>query len=138
MQGSSRQYRHAIKTLLARDSLDEILRMAKDTPISKEGDLEFSAFQNRVFEDIFPDFTYEFCTTSQIKLSEKGEMAGISTVNWNLPDECLMSYMMNAQYDSLSPLVYANPGRALNYTHICRPELREEHPFYINLSLIHI
>ena len=43
--------------------------------------------------------------------------------------------MMNAQYDSLSPLVYANPGRALNYTHICRPELREEHPFYINHCL---
>ena len=135
MQGSSRQYRHAIKTLLASDSLDEILRMAKDIPVSKEGDLEFSAFQNRVFEDIFPDFTYEFCTTSQIKLSEKGEMVGITTVNWNLPDECLMSYMMNAQYDSLSPLVYANPGRALNYTHICRPELREEHPFYINHCL---
>lgn len=135
MLGPSRQYRHAIKILLASDSLDEILRMAKNTPISKEGDLEFSAFQNRVFEDIFPDFTYEFCTTSQIKLSEKGEMVGISTVNWNLPDECLMSYMMNAQYDSLSPLVYANPGRALNYTHICRPELREEHPFYINHCL---
>jgi hypothetical protein len=135
MSGVSRQFKNAIKKLLASESLDEILRMAKNTPVSPEGNLEFAAFQNRVFEDIFPDFTYEFCTTSQIKLSEKGDILDIISVNWNLPDECLVSYMQNAHLDELSPLVYANPGRALNYTHICRAERVQDHPFFVNHCL---
>ena len=135
MSGYSRQYKHAIKQLLAPDSLDEIFRIAKKTPITTEGNLAFSAFQNQIFEDIFPDFTYEFCTTSQIKLSEKGDILDIVTASWNLPDECLMSYMQNAHLDELSPVVYANPGRALNYTHICRAERLEDYPFFINHCL---
>jgi hypothetical protein len=135
MAGISRQYKNSIKRLLASDSLEEIFHMAKVTPVSKEGDLAFSAFQNRVFEDIFPDFTYEFCTTSQIKLSEKGLAPDIQTVLWNLPEECLISYMHNAHLDTLSPVVYANPGRALNYTHICRAERVEDFPFFINHCL---
>lgn len=135
MSGYSRQFKHSIKQLLAPNSLDEILRMAKNTPKTPEGNLAFSAFQNHMFEDIFPDFTYEFCTTSQIKLSEKGGLLDIVSVNWNLPDECLVSYMRHAHLDKLSPLVYANPGRALNYTHICRAELVEDHPFFVNHCL---
>jgi len=135
MRGLSRQFKNSIKRLLALDCLDEILLMAKKIPVSPEGSLEFSTFQNRVFEEIFPDFTYEFCTTSQIKLSEKGDILDITSVNWNLPDECLMTYMQNAHYDELSPLVYANPGRALNYTHICRAERVEDHPFFKNYCL---
>jgi len=118
MSGTNRQFKHAVKKLLTRESLDEIVEMAKITPVTRNGNLEFSAFQNRVFEDIFPDFTYEFCTTSQIKLSEKGEMTDVVSVNWNLPDNCITSYMEHAHLDELSPLVYLNPGRALNYTHI--------------------
>ena len=135
MSGLSRQYKHAIKQLLVPDSLDEILRMAKKTPTTPQGDLAFSAFQNQIFEDIFPDFTYEFCATSQVKLTEKGDILNIVTVSWNLPDECLMSYMQHAHLDELSPLVYANPGRALNYTHICRVERVEDHPFFVNHCL---
>lgn len=135
MSGVSRQFKHAIKKLLTSDSLDEIILMAKKIPVSPEGDLEFSSFQNRVFEDIFPDFTYEFCTTSQTKLSEKGDILDITTVSWNLPDECLISYMQNAHLDTLSPVVYANPGRALNYTHVCRTERLEDYPFFINHCL---
>jgi len=135
MSGVSRQFKHAIKKLLTSESLGEILSMAKKVPVSPDGNLEFSAFQNRVFEDIFPDFTYEFCTTSQIKLSEKGDILDIVSVSWNLPDDCLMSYMQNAHLDELSPLVYANPGRALNYTHICRAERVQEHPFFVNHCL---
>ena len=135
MSGPSRQYKNAIKRLLAPDSLDGIFRAAKKTPISPEGNVEFSAFQNRVFEDIFPDFTYEFCTTSQTKLSEKGQILDIVTVLWNLPDDCLASYMQNAHLDTLSPLVYANPGRALNYTHITRAERIEDYPFFVNHCL---
>ncbi len=135
MTGLSRQFKHSIKKLLAPDSLDEIFMMSKSSPVSHEGNIAFSAFQNRVFEDIFPDFTYEFCTTSQTKLSEKGEILDIVTVLWNLPDECLSSYMQNAHLDSLSPLVYANPGRALNYTHIIRAERLEEYPFFVNHCL---
>lgn len=132
MSGLSRQFKHAIKKLLTSDSLDEIFRMAQSVPVTPEGNLEFSAFQNRVFEDIFPDFTYEFCATSQIKLSEKGDILDIITVSWNLPDECLVSYMQNSHLDELSPMVYANPGRALNYTHVMRAERVEEHPFFVN------
>lgn len=132
MNGLSRQYKQSIKALLSPDSLDEIFTVAKTTPATPDGNLEFSAFQNRVFEDIFPDFTYEFCTTSQVKLSEKGEILDIVTTSWNLPDECLVSYMENAHLDTLSPMVYANPGRALNYTHVMRAERIEEHPFFVN------
>lgn len=135
MSGVSRQYRHAIKRLLTADSLDEILQMAKHKPVNEDGNLAFSEFQNRVFEDIFPDFTYEFCTTSQTKLSAKGDILDISTVSWNLPDGCLESYMENAHLDTLSPLVYANPGRALNYTHIVRAERLEDYPFFKNHCL---
>ncbi|MEP4052511.1 MAG: hypothetical protein ABJN22_09725 [Litorimonas sp.] len=135
MSGLSRQFKHAIKKLLTSDSLDEIFRMAQSIPVTPEGNLEFSAFQNRVFEDIFPDFTYEFCATSQIKLSEKGDILDIITVSWNLPDESLASYMQNSHFDELSPMVYANPGRALNYTHVMRAERVEEHPFFINHCL---
>lgn len=135
MAGSSRPYKNSIKRLLTSNSLDELLHMAKATPRTTEGDLAFSTFQNRVFEDIFPDFTYEFCTTSQIKLDEKGGMKDISTVCWNLPDECLISYMQNAHLDTLSPVVYANPGRALNYTHICRAERVEDFPFFVQHCL---
>lgn len=135
MGGVSRQFKHAIKRLLASNTLDEILDMAQKTPVTPEGNLEFSAFQNRVFEDIFPDFTYEFCTTSQTKLSKKGELLDITTVLWNLPDECLISYMQNAHFDTLSPVVYANPGRALNYTHVCRSERLEDYPFFTNHCL---
>ena len=135
MSAVSRQFKHAIKRLLASSSLDEILHMAKNTPVTPEGNLVFSAFQNRVFEDVFPDFTYEFCTTSQTKLSEKGELLDITTVLWNLPDECLLSYMQHAHFDTLSPVVYANPGRALNYTHVCRSERLEDYPFFTNHCL---
>jgi len=54
------------------------------------------------------------------------------SVNWNLPDEIMVSYLQNAHLDDLSPLVYANPGRALNYTHVCRTEIAEDHPFFAN------
>jgi len=130
MSGLSRQFKQSIKRLFKPSSLDEIFRMAQSTPVSKDGNIQFSAFQNRVFEDIFPDFTYEFCTTSQTKLSEKGDILDIVTTLWNLPDECLASYMENAHLDSLSPLVYANPGRALNYTHVVRAERVEDFPFF--------
>jgi hypothetical protein len=135
MNGVSRQYKHSIKRLLAPGSLDEILRVAKTTPVTAEGNVSFSEFQNQVFEDIFPDFTYEFCTTSQIKLSEKGDILDIVSVAWNLPEESLMSYMQHAHLDDLSPMVYANPGRALNYTHVRRAERVEDHPLFVNHCL---
>lgn len=135
MRGVSRQYKHSIKRLLTSDSLDEIFSMAKKTPVTSDGDLAFSSFQNRVFEDIFPDFTYEFCTTSQTKLSEKGDILDLSTVLWNLPDTVIASYMEHAHLDSLSPMVYANPGRALNYTHVCRAEKVEGYAFFVKHCL---
>jgi hypothetical protein len=131
MSRAARQYKHSIKTLLKSESLDEILETAKTTPQTSDGNLAFADFQNRIFEQIFPDYTYEFCTTSQIKLSETGEILGLSTVNWNLPDACITSYMEHAHLDGLSPLVYANPGRALNYTHVYQGDRLEDYPFFI-------
>ena len=135
MSGVSRQYKHAIKKLLTPESLDEILNMAKKTPVSKDGDIAFADFQNHVLEDVFPGFTYEFFTISQTKLSEKGDILDIATVLWNLPDACLVSYLENTHLDTLSPLVYANPGRALNYTHIWRAERLLGYPFFVNHCL---
>lgn len=124
-------YLRSIKNLLATDTLAEILEAAKDCPTTPEGDLEFSAVQARIFERIFPHFSYQYCTTSQMRLAETGEVLGLSSVNWNLPDNVVMSYLQHAHLDDLSPLVYANPGRALNYTHVCRDELVTEHPFFL-------
>lgn len=135
MSGASRQSKFAIKKLLTSDSLDEILRIAKSTPLTPEGNLVFAGFQNQVFEEIFPDFTYEFCTISQIKLSEKGDVTDMNSTLWNLPDECLASYMQNAHLDDLSPIVYANPGRTLNYTHVCRAERVADHPLFVKHGL---
>lgn len=135
MRRISRQYKHSIKRLLTSESLDEIIQMAKVMPVTKDGDLAFSEFQNRIFETIFPDFTYEFCTTSQTKLSDKGDLLGLSTVIWNLPETIMGSYMENAHLDTLSPVVYANPGRALNYTHIRRAERLDDFPFFVNHCL---
>ena len=132
MSGSALQFKNAVKNLLKSGSLDEILAMAKSMPKTPAGNLEFSAFQNQVFEHVFPDFTYEFSATSQIKLSDKGEVNDLVTANWNLPDEILANYMQYAHLDDLSPLVYANPGRALNYTHVCRSERFDDHPMFIN------
>lgn len=132
MSAHSKQYKNSIKNILSKNSLDEILEQAKITSLTPEGNVDFAAFQNRIFEDIFPDFTYEFSSTSQIKLSEKGEMQDIIAVNWNLPDDVITSYMMNAHLDELSPLVYNNPGRALNYTYVCSSERVEDHPFFVN------
>lgn len=124
-------HKNAVKQLLDADSLLELLETAKSCPRTPEGNLEFSAYQNKVFERIFPGFTYQFCATSQVSLSEKGEMLDLNTVSWNLPDECIQSYMVHGHLDELSPMVYANPGRALNYTYVCRHERVEEHPFFI-------
>lgn len=135
MAGFSRPYKHSIKRLLTSNSLDEILHMAKITPVTTDGNQAFSAFQNRVFEEVFPDFTYEFSTISQTKLSGKGDILDISTISWNLPDACLESYMEHAHLDTLSPMVYANPGRALNYTHVCRAERIEDYAFFVHHCL---
>ena len=125
-------YKNSIKQLLLPDSLAEILEMAKSIPATPDGNLEFSAYQNRVFETIFPGFTYQFGATSQVTLTETGSISGLVSVSWNLPDECLASYMEHGHLDELSPMVYANPGRALNYTYVCRFERVEDHPFFKN------
>lgn len=132
MKRPTSPYKNSIKQILAPESLAAILDMARSCPSTKEGNLAFSAYQNRVFETIFPGFTYEFCATSEVRLTDAGEVSGLSSINWNLPDEILMSYMEHGHLDELSPLVYANPGRALNYTYVCRYERIEDHPFFIN------
>ncbi len=131
MKKPASAHKNAIKQLLDRDSLAEILETAKRLPLTLEGNLEFSAYQNRVFEQIFSGFTYQYCATSQIGLSSSGEISNFSTISWNLPDACIESYLEHAHLDDLSPMVYANPGRALNYTHVCRHERVEDHPLFV-------
>jgi len=127
--------RHSIRRLLTKKTLKSILDAANDAPLSAEGDLEFSRFQQFVIHKIFPGFTYQFCTTSKVELSDSGDISGLKTTNLNLPGDIVANYLMYADLDELSPLVYANPGRALNYTHVCRMERVKEHPFFINHCL---
>ena len=128
-------YKSSIKKLLSRASLKSILAAANDASLSAEGDLVFSRFQHSVFRKIFPGFTYQFCTTSRVELSDSGDISGLKTTNLNLPGDIVASYLKYADLDELSPLIYANPGRALNYTHVCRQERVKEHPFFINHCL---
>lgn len=132
MSSPVKTYRNAIKKLLSRETIESILYMAINTSVSKEGDLQFSAFQRDLLQNIFPGFTYEFCSTSTATTAEDGELVAMTAVNLNLPDEVLLSYMENYEHDKLTPLVYANPGRCLSYTHVCRPELVKTHPMFIN------
>lgn len=124
-------YKNAVKQMLDADSLLELLDTAQRCPNTSSGNLEFAAYQNRVFERMFPGFTYQFSATSQVRLSAAGDILSLNTVNWNLPDECLPSYIQHGHLDDLSPMVYANPGRALNYTYVCRHERVEDHPFFV-------
>ena len=132
MSSQVKNYRNAIKKLLSRESIESILYTAINTPVSKEGDLQFSAFQRNLLQNVFPGFTYEFCSTSTATTTADGELVAMTAVNLNLPDDVLLSYMENYQHDKLTPLVYANPGRCLSYTHVCRPELVKNHPMFIN------
>ena len=132
MSSQVKTYRNAIKKLLKRESIESILYMAINTPVSKEGNLQFSAFQRDLLQNVFPGFTYEFCSTSTATTTADGELIAMTAVNLNLPDDVLLSYMENYQHDKLTPLVYANPGRCLSYTHVCRPELVKTHPMFIN------
>ncbi len=124
-------HKNAIKKLLAPESLLDLLEAAKKCPLTPEGNLEFAAYQNSVFERIFPGFTYQFCSTCQINLSGEGALSNLTSVDWNLPEACMQSYLENAHLDDLSPIVYANPGRALNYTYVCPQELIDKHPLFI-------
>lgn len=123
---------NSIRNLLKADSLQSIVDKTVSTAVTPEGDLEFSAYQQESLQRVLPGFTYEFCSTSTATISSQGELVGITAVNLNLPDDVLMSYLANVQYDELTPLVYANPGRCLSYTHVCRKELVQDHPMFIN------
>ena len=113
---------HGVRDLLKSDCLADILGMAVKAPRSKEGDIEFSEFQRTILQKYLPKFAYQFSSTSAVTTSAKGALIEITSVNLNLPDEAVLSYIVNHQYDELSPLVYANPGRCLNYTYVCRQE----------------
>lgn len=125
-------YRHAIKKLLCRGNLDLITESALNIALTEQGDLEFAAFQQTILQKTFHDFSYQFCTISTIALSSEGALLGLKTTNYNLPDDIVLNYLKYAHQDELAPLIYANPGRALNYTQVCRHELVSNHPFFVN------
>lgn len=129
---SRKLYKNSVRDILQAEVLQSIIDTGKDLPVTSDGDLAFSSFQRDVLQKAFPGFTYEFCSTSTATTSDEGALVGITSVNLNLPDDVLMSYLANVQYDELTPLVYANPGRCLSYTHVCRKELVKEHPMFIN------
>lgn len=126
------KYRNSIKLLLSEAMLSELLDHAHTLPQTAAGDLEFSAYQQSVFQRIFPGLNYEFCTASRVDLSNDETILGLKTTNYNLPDEIVSSYLVNSKYDELSPISYDYPGRALNYTHVCREERVKDHPFFQN------
>lgn len=132
MLNQIKSYNNSVRDLLKSDCLEHIIFMAKQASKSKEGDIEFSEFQQSILQKSLPGFTYQFCSTSTATTSATGALIDITSVNLNLPDDVLLSYLANHQYDELTPLVYANPGRCLNYTHVCRQELVKDHPMFIN------
>ena len=125
-------HRNAIKTLYSEETLSAIAAAAKAIDISYQGNLDFSEMQRDMLHDVFPGFTYEFGVTSLIETNPDNIPVSIVSVNLDLPDEIVGSYMQNAHLDPMSPLVYANPGRAFNYTHVCPDTDVEDHPFFIN------
>lgn len=126
------EHSQSIGNLYKKKTLDDILKYASQYPCTKLGDLEFSEYQREVLQRIFPGFTYEFCTTSTITPDAQLIPGEIITVNLNLSDDIIDSYMQHMQDDELSPVVYLNPGRALNYTQVCADENVAAHPFFIN------
>jgi len=132
MNKITHKYRNSVKALLSESELGSLLNEANSLPRTELGDLEFSAYQQSVFQRIFPGLTYEFCTTSRVDLSDDETILGLNTTNYNLPDEIVASYLINSKYDELSPISYDYPGRALNYTHVCRVERIKDHPFFQN------
>ncbi len=125
-------HRNVIKKLLCKENLDLIIEATLNIALTEQGDLEFSEFQQNILQKIFHSFSYQFCTISTITLSSEGALLGLKTTNYNLPDDIVLNYLEYAHQDELAPLIYANPGRALNYTQVCRQERVKDHPFFVN------
>lgn len=125
-------HRNAIKYLYAKDSLQSIARTAAAIEISDKGNEAFSIFQRDVLQNIFSGFTYEFAVTSLIETNPDNIPVSIISINLDLPDDIVGSYMQHAHLDPLSPIVYMNPGRAFNYTYVCPDVKVEDHPFFVN------
>lgn len=115
-----------IKKLYETDQLKSICTAAKTLE-----EKEFSSFQRETLHAIFPNFCYDFCTTSLIVSGPNFQPVQIETVCLGLPDDALENYRKHAHHDDLSILVYKNPGRALQYTHIHSPESIHKHPIFI-------
>ena len=125
-------HKNAVKNIYSAHSIQEIIEVTLKENLSKAGDDNFAKFQKTILEKCLPGFTYEFFSKSTASLCSEGGVLSMSAVNLNLPDEVLFSYLANYQYDELTPLIYANPGRSLSYTHVCPQELVEQHPMFIN------
>ena len=123
-------HRQAIKQLYKQDMLSSIVEACHTHPVSREGAYAFSAFQRDVLRRIFPGFTYQFCVTSTVMTAQDLNPESVSSVCLDLPDEILLSYMMVAQYDRISPIIFANPGRAVSTAQIHSDEERHLHPFF--------
>lgn len=116
-----------IDFLYLRSTLDTIFSAAKNLD-----DKRFSEFQRTLITTAFPQFNYDFCTTSTIVSDTNGLPIELSSVLLDLPDDAVENYLKYAEYDDLSPLVYQNPGRLLQYTHMYPSKKVPEHPIFIH------
>jgi len=125
-------HRRAIQMLFKEEQLQNILHMADEISKSEAGNIEFLEYQRQILQKVFPGFSYEFCISSTVVSDENMVAQEIECVLLDLPDEILLSYMNNAEYDDLTPLSLLNPGRALNYTQVFQDKTVKEHPFFTN------
>ena len=125
-------HRKSIRQLYKAASLQDICDNAVAFVNTELGDKDFSEYQRQVFQQIFPGFQYEYCVTSTITTDVNMGPTSVSSVCLDLPETVLESYMMNAQYDEMSPVVYLNPGRAISHTQFYAHGTYTDHPFFVN------
>ena len=125
-------HRRAIQNLLKEDQLLDIRQMAIETPLSNIGNTEFLSYQREIIQNAFLGFTYQFCITSTVVSDENMVPQEIECVLLDLPEEIMVSYMNNLEYDELTPVSLLNPGRALSYTEACQDLDVSKHPFFVN------
>jgi len=132
MSGELISHRRAIQKLLREEQLRHLFQIATELPFSKKGNTEFLAYQKEILQSVFLGFSYQYCITSTVVSNENMTPQELDCVLLNVPDEILLSYMQNIEYDELTPISLLNPGRALSYTDACQELDANKHPFFIN------
>ena len=111
------------------ESLNALFETASDKSLTDEA---FALFQKHHLESAFPGFHYDRSTTSLIETRHETETVEVDSILMGFdasPEEVMASYMGAVEYDLLSMIVYANPGRLFIHTDVL-DGLLEQHPIF--------